>query len=259
VRRGKKGRFRDGYHPGGACYGYVNEPIEDTSRRGVHGRFEVIGCKQRINEEQAAIVRRIFREYIEGRSSTQIARALNKDEVPPPQGARSRCEASWSKEAVYSILTNERYIGNVYWNRTYQVIDPDTGKMKSRLRSEKEVMYRHDEDLRIISDEVFEAAKEQRKRLYRDNHVQFLGGMSRTAAARQYLAQWSAEVRCLWKQHACAGWPSCLLRLQDVSAKGDMFEFGHDPTRCARAGTQRQPLGDLQRSDLPPVYRGRGH
>ena len=105
----------------------------------------------------------------------------------PPQGARTRCEASWSKEAVYSILTNERYIGNVYWNRTYQVVDPDTGKMKSRLRSEKEVMYRHDEDLRIISDEVFEAAKEQRKRLYRDNHVQFLGGMSRTAAARQYL------------------------------------------------------------------------
>lgn len=187
VRRGKKGRFRDGYHPGGACFGYVIEPIEDTSRRGVHGRFEIIGCKQRINEEQAAIVRRIFAEYIDGRSSTQIARALNKDEVPPPQGARTRCEASWSKEATYSILTNERYIGNVYWNRTYQIPDPDTGKMKSRLRSEKEVMYRHDEDLRIIPDEVFQAAKEQRKRLHRDNRVQTLGGMSRTAAARQYL------------------------------------------------------------------------
>lgn len=187
VRRGKKGRFRDGYHPGGACYGYTNEPIEDTSRRGVHGRFEVIGCKQRINDQQASVVRRIFSDYIAGRSSTQIARTLNAEGVAPPQGARTRAQASWSKEAMLSILTNERYIGNVYWNKSYQVPDPDTGKMKSRLRPEHEVMYRHDEELRIISDQVFEAAKAQRKRQYRDNGLQALGGMARTAAARQYL------------------------------------------------------------------------
>jgi site-specific DNA recombinase len=187
VRRGKKGRFREGYHPGGRCYGYFNEPIEDEARKGVHGRFEVIGCKQRIRAEEAEIVRLIFSEYLTGRSTSQIAKALNAKSVKPPQGARTRCQESWSKEAVYSILQNERYIGKTYWNRSYQVRDPDTGKKEVRLRPEHEVMRSQSEDLRIISDEVFARATEQRERMRRDNRVQALGGMARTPAARQYL------------------------------------------------------------------------
>jgi site-specific DNA recombinase len=194
VRRGKKGRFREGYHPGGRCYGYTNEPIEDTTRKGVHGRWEVVGCKQRINPEEAEIVRSTFCEYIAGRSTTQVAKALNARGVPPPQGARTRLENSWSKEAVYSILVNERYIGKTYWNRAYQVRDPDTGKMVSRLRPEHEVMYYLNEEIRIISDETFQQAVEQRKRMYRDNRVQVLGGMSRTQASRTYLL--SGLLRC---------------------------------------------------------------
>jgi site-specific DNA recombinase len=194
VIRGKKGRFREGFHPGGRCYGYINEPIEDKSRKGVHGRYEVIGCKQRINPEEAAIVRSIFNDYISGQSLSKIAKGLNARGVKPPQGARKRCQDSWSKEAVYSIMENQRYIGRAYWNRTYQVRNPDTGKKESRLRPEQEVMWSFNEELRIVSNETFQKAVEQRKRMYRDNRVQVLGGMSRTDAARQYLL--SGLLRC---------------------------------------------------------------
>jgi DNA invertase Pin-like site-specific DNA recombinase len=38
VRRGRRGRFINGYNPGGYCYGYRNVPDEDITRKGEYGR-----------------------------------------------------------------------------------------------------------------------------------------------------------------------------------------------------------------------------
>ena len=71
--RGRAGRAA------ACCYGYdvVREP--DARRRAERG-------KRRINPAEAAIVRRIFREYAAGAVARRIAHRLNREGVPGPRG-----------------------------------------------------------------------------------------------------------------------------------------------------------------------------
>src|SRR5262249_14617255 len=56
VHRGQEGRVLHGLTPGGKCYGYLNVPLEDSSRQGKYGRPAVLGVELRIEPEQAAVV-----------------------------------------------------------------------------------------------------------------------------------------------------------------------------------------------------------
>jgi site-specific DNA recombinase len=67
-----------------------------------------------IVEKEAAIVRRIFRQYMEGKTSSTIARLLEKDGIPAPAGGRI-----WQSATVRSILTNEKYKGHALMQKTY--------------------------------------------------------------------------------------------------------------------------------------------
>src|SRR5665648_337793 len=60
-----------------------------------------------IVEREAVIVRRIFRQYMEGKTPSMIARLLEKDSIPAPAGGRV-----WQSATVRSILTNEKYKGH---------------------------------------------------------------------------------------------------------------------------------------------------
>lgn len=91
-------KARDGRPAGGLSFGYA---IEDK-------RYVV-------NESQAAVVRRIFAERLEGRGFRSIAHGLNRDAVPRP---RARSTSSWNPASVRFILTNPRYIGEGRYNRT---------------------------------------------------------------------------------------------------------------------------------------------
>jgi DNA invertase Pin-like site-specific DNA recombinase len=64
-------------------------------------------------EEEVRVVREIFRLYAkEQLSHRQIARRLNK------QGTRTERGNQWSQHGVAVLLGNERYIGNLVYNRT---------------------------------------------------------------------------------------------------------------------------------------------
>jgi DNA invertase Pin-like site-specific DNA recombinase len=63
VHRGQEGRVLSGYNPGGKCYGYMNVPIEDPSRKEKYGRPAVLGVRQEVVLEEAKIVRGIFQMY----------------------------------------------------------------------------------------------------------------------------------------------------------------------------------------------------
>jgi hypothetical protein len=39
IRRGRRGRFLAGYNPGGTCYGYMNVPDEDPTRKGEYPKM----------------------------------------------------------------------------------------------------------------------------------------------------------------------------------------------------------------------------
>ncbi|MGE0725864.1 MAG: recombinase family protein, partial [Alphaproteobacteria bacterium] len=127
VRRGLAGVAREGRSAGGISYGYRQVA---GGRRG----------EREIDPDQAAIVRRIAREYTAGRTPREIAAGLNRDQVPPPRdGGR------WNGSTIYGspkrgtgILHNELYAGRLIWNRLRMVRDPNTGRRISRINPASE-------------------------------------------------------------------------------------------------------------------------
>ena len=74
TKRGQIGRVKAGRIPGGKSYGYdVAQRGEDRGQRA-------------INAHEAAIVRRIYEEYVSGKGSMAIVKALNVEKEPGPSG-----------------------------------------------------------------------------------------------------------------------------------------------------------------------------
>jgi hypothetical protein len=76
--------------------------------------YDKIDGKLVINEEQAIIVRRIYREFLAGYSFSQIAAHLTADGIPSEQG-----NAVWDLSSVRQILTNEKFKGDTLFQKTY--------------------------------------------------------------------------------------------------------------------------------------------
>lgn len=66
-----------------------------------------------VNEETAPIVRRIFREYLDGKGIQKIAMDLNDD------GLKTAENCNWTVSAVKRVLKNEKYTGNALLQKTY--------------------------------------------------------------------------------------------------------------------------------------------
>lgn len=69
-----------------------------------------------VNPEQAKIVKRIYREYLEGASLVQIARELEADEI-----LTAAKRSKWRPESIKKILQNEKCIGDALLQKTYTV------------------------------------------------------------------------------------------------------------------------------------------
>ena len=69
-----------------------------------------------IDPEGAEVVKRIYREYLEGASLLQIARGLEADGILTAAG-----KAKWRPETLKKILQNEKYIGDALLQKTYTV------------------------------------------------------------------------------------------------------------------------------------------
>ena len=159
TRRGLRGRVEDGKSGGGLCYGY--DVVRQIDSSGAASRGERI-----INEAEADIVRRIFAEYLSGKSSRMIAMRLNSEGVPGPQGSE------WGPSTIHGnpkrgtgILNNELYVGKLVWNRLRYLKDPNTGKRVSRLNPESEWVIQEVPELRIIDQSVWNLVKERQSQL----------------------------------------------------------------------------------------------
>lgn len=186
VKRGRRGRFLDGYNPGGGCYGYRNVPVFDHSRKGYYGMPFVIGVRQEIDPETSQVVLRIFNAYAEDMSYKQIAAMLNAEGIPTSQGPRSKRLPTWSRTAIRSMLSNTRYIGKLTWGTTFEKIDPESGRRVREDVPQEQWDTREAPELRIISDELWDKVQAVRSQKVTVG-VQKTGGMSRTEASRRYL------------------------------------------------------------------------
>lgn len=186
VKRGRRGRFLEGYNPGGGCYGYRNVPLYDHSRKGVYGQPFVKAVQQQIDPETSQVVLRIFNAYAEGMSYKQIAAMLNAEGTPTSQGPRSKRLPTWSRTAIRSMLSNTRYIGKLTWGTTVEKIDPESGRRVREDLPEAQWDTREAPELRIISEELWNKVHAVRSQKVNAG-IQKTGGMSRTKASRRYL------------------------------------------------------------------------
>ena len=64
--------------------------------------------------EEAEVVRRIFREYLEGFSTKAIVRHLNEDHIRTPTG-----KDAWHPSTITSMLGNEKFAGDLLLQKYY--------------------------------------------------------------------------------------------------------------------------------------------
>ena len=107
-----------------------------------------------INEEQAAVVRRIYGMFLQGRSPFAIAKVLTEEGIPTPGG-----KTNWSGSTVRSILTNEKYKGDALLQKVYTV-DFLSKKKKVNEGEVPQYYVEHNHDA-IIDPAVFEAVQKQ--------------------------------------------------------------------------------------------------
>ena len=69
-----------------------------------------------VNPGQAAIVRRIFGEFLSGKSVFRIGKDLTADGIPTPSGKKV-----WSTSTIRGILSNETYKGDKLLQKTYSM------------------------------------------------------------------------------------------------------------------------------------------
>ena len=99
----------------GLQYRYQNGEVQVN-----HNRF--LGYTKDENKnlvimpQEAKVVKRIYREYLEGASLIQIARSLEKDDI-----LTAANKPKWRPETLKKILLNEKYIGDALLQKTYTV------------------------------------------------------------------------------------------------------------------------------------------
>ena len=119
-------------------------------RKGADGKPEIL-------PEQAEIVRKIYDLFLSGTPIRGILEYLNANSIPNISG-----ESQWAKNAVNSILTNEKYCGDVLLQKTYiddcinKKVKKNTGQLPMYL------VQNHHEG--IISRETFDAAQAELSR-----------------------------------------------------------------------------------------------
>ena len=102
VTWGIRKRFADGkiLLPYGNFLGY---------RKGEDGLPEII-------PEEAELVRRIYRMFMDGESTNAIAEKFTKEKIPTPLGKKR-----WSIKTIESMLTNEKYKGCALLQKKFTV------------------------------------------------------------------------------------------------------------------------------------------
>lgn len=154
VHRGMKPKFeRDGLHMGGRPYGYdlkhkITDKISDK------GRLQ-------INEDEAEIIRRIFKEFLAGSTPRQIAQGLNKDGIDAPRGGRWNASTiNGMKARGTGILNNMLYVGRPTWNKNQlRKVVGEAEKRVIRPRDKSEHVTREEPEYRIVDEETFWAVQ----------------------------------------------------------------------------------------------------
>ena len=118
--------------------------------------------KPEMVEEEAVIIRYIYRLFLEGRTPSNIASMLEAECIPSPTGKRT-----WQVSTVTNILSNEKYYGAALLQKTYT----EDFMTKKELKNTGQLPQYYIEKAHkpIVSKEVFEEVQSRLNRLSTDN------------------------------------------------------------------------------------------
>lgn len=114
-----------------------------------------------IVEEEAVIIRLIYRMFLYGKSPSAIASYLTDEGIPTPGG-----KAIWRAKVIENILTNEKYKGDALLQKRYTV-DFLTKKQKVNM-GEVPQYYVANSHPAIIAPEIFDLVQYEFKRRRKD-------------------------------------------------------------------------------------------
>ena len=140
VSENMKWRIRRNFEEGKPWSGLI------LGYRFQNGQFVVV-------PEEAEIVKRIFREYLDGLGATAIMKGLNED------GILTRLGKPWRIEGVLKILRNYNYTGNLILQKTYR--ENHLTKRKMKNNGERPQYHAVETHEAIIDLATFEAVQEE--------------------------------------------------------------------------------------------------
>jgi DNA invertase Pin-like site-specific DNA recombinase len=153
VVRGMEGQVLKGKSGGGLPYGY-------RVVRSFDARGDVVAGEREIDDAQADVIRRVFREYVSGVSPRQIAKRLNEEGIAGPRGGGWTASMLLGNETRgLGLLRNALYSGVLVWNRQTFIRDPHTGKRQSRPNPRESWIRVDVPILRIVAADVWSAAQ----------------------------------------------------------------------------------------------------
>ena len=119
-------------------------------QRGADGKPEIV-------PEEAEVVRRIYRRYLDGCSEGQIQRELTQAGIATAKGVKA-----WSHQIVHNILTNEKYVGDALLQKTFTK-DCISKKVKKNT-GELPQYYIKDNHPAIIPRDIYQRVQEEMAR-----------------------------------------------------------------------------------------------
>lgn len=110
--------------------------------------YRLRNCKLEVHCDEAKIVKKIYALFLSGLGYMAICKELNKENQP-----KNDKGVLWGVPAIQYILTNERYIGDSLWQKSYNTSLPFR---KVRNNGEKDKYYLSDTHEPIITRDDFE-------------------------------------------------------------------------------------------------------
>jgi site-specific DNA recombinase len=144
-------KARAGHVTGGRIFGYDNVPVEGHVER-------------RINDREAAVVRRIFELAALGLGLRAIAHTLNAESQPAPRAQKGRPDG-WAPSSVREVLDRSLYRGVIEWGRAPR----DKKGIQSRSRRQPAKVRIDAPQLRIVPEEfcvTVDAQRDDRRERY---------------------------------------------------------------------------------------------
>ena len=221
-------KARRGFNVGGRCYGYDNVEALEGERR--------LHVDYKINAAEAKVIVHIYEQYVAGVGLRTVVKDLNDRRVPSPKAGK-RGKGFWGISAIWEMLRRERYLGKLAWGEREKAYRSGTKVRLIRAEDKRTLAQRP--DLRIVSEELWQAAQTRIAKNKRQNS----GKRAPEGRPPKYLL--SGFARCA----ICGG---SMKVLAGRNNKTPIKVYGcanhHDAGNAVCANTLRKPVEQVYQS-----------